>query len=455
MVAAILLAVSLVSTATAAPPFDPARIISDGVFYNSGSMSADAIQTFIRSKNPGCVAGYTCLYDYRESTFSRAADAQCGAYGGAGNERASDIVFKVARTCGVNPQVLLVLLQKESSLVGSTHPTGASYRTATGYGCPDTAPCDTQFYGFYNQVYKAAWAFKRYASTAATRNFQAGKTSQISYHPSASCGSSAVTIANQATAGLYTYTPYQPNAALLAGQPDACSSYGNLNFYRIFSEWFGSTSYTLIQPFVIWYNTAANAAQVGDPVADGENVAGGASQRFARGTIFYSGASGVWSTVGFVDMFYPGAGGPGGPLGFPVGNAAGIADGLSQDFQNGSLFVGPRGTWGPVTGWMRQAYLGVGGGPASIGFPRASQTTVAGGLAQTFERGSIYISGRTGAHPVGGRIDPAYVAAGGPAGALGFPVAEEASWQGGTRQAFEHGTITVTAQGSVAVTTSS
>ena len=183
--------------------------------------------------------------------------------------------------------------------------------------------------------------------------------------------------------------------------------------------------------------------------------AGGLVQSFEWGSMYISGSTGAVPAMGLLDAFYGASGGPGGALGFPVTRGGPVADGLSQDFQNGSLFVGPRGTWGPVTGWMRQAYLGVGGGPASIGFPRASQTTVAGGLAQTFERGSIYISGRTGAHPVGGRIDPAYVAAGGPAGALGFPVAEEASWQGGTRQAFEHGTITVTAQGSVAVTTSS
>ena len=27
-----------------------------------------------------------------------------------------------------------------------------------GYGCPDTAACDAQYYGFFNQVYSAACA---------------------------------------------------------------------------------------------------------------------------------------------------------------------------------------------------------------------------------------------------------------------------------------------------------
>ena len=52
-------------------------------------------------------------------------------------------------------------------------------------------------------------------------------------------------IQNQATAGLYLYTPYRPNAAALAnlyGTGDGCSSYGNRNFWRMFTDWFGSTS---------------------------------------------------------------------------------------------------------------------------------------------------------------------------------------------------------------------
>ena len=35
-----------------------------------------------------------------------------------------------------------------------------------GQGCPDTAACDTRYYGFFNQVYGAAWQLKRYAQPA-------------------------------------------------------------------------------------------------------------------------------------------------------------------------------------------------------------------------------------------------------------------------------------------------
>ena len=53
-----------------------------------------------------------------------------------------------------------------------------------------------------------------------------------------------MTIQNTATASLYNYTPYQPNAAALAAYPgtgDACSAYGNRNFFYLFRKYFGST----------------------------------------------------------------------------------------------------------------------------------------------------------------------------------------------------------------------
>ena len=56
--------------------------------------------------------------------------------------------------------------------------------------------------------------------------------------------SAPVTIQNLATASLYIYTPYQPNAASLAAYPgvgDACSAYGNRNFFFLFQQYFGST----------------------------------------------------------------------------------------------------------------------------------------------------------------------------------------------------------------------
>jgi hypothetical protein len=258
------------------------NIISDQVFYDSGVMSAQQIQSFISGQESGCTAsnGMPCLKDYTQSTSSVAASAgRCTAYAGAASESASQIIFKVAQACGINPQVLIVLLQKEQGLISSTAPTSGAYRSATGYGCPDTAACDSQYYGFFNQVYKAAWQFKQYAYTPASFNFRVG-TFAIAYSPTASCGSSAVNIQNQATASLYNYTPYQPNAAALSnlgGIGDGCSSYGNRNFWVFFNNWFGSATgpvdpLAYVDSTAVTYTASAASIQVSGWVADRTNL---------------------------------------------------------------------------------------------------------------------------------------------------------------------------------------
>jgi hypothetical protein len=118
------------------------------------------------------------------------------------------------------------------------------FQKAMGYGCPDTAPCDAQYYGFYNQMFNAAKQFRSYANNPNSYNHIPGQNNQVRFNPNPACGSSMVYIENKATAGLYNYTPYQPNGAAvgnLNGTGDACSAYGNRNFWRFFNDWFGST----------------------------------------------------------------------------------------------------------------------------------------------------------------------------------------------------------------------
>nr|WP_240148571.1 hypothetical protein [Diaminobutyricibacter tongyongensis] len=225
--------------------FDPGDIISDALFFDGAAMNAADIQTFLNGKVSSCRSGYTCLKDYRQSTTSKAAvSGRCNAYAGAANELASAIIAKVGAACGISQKALIVLLEKEQGLVTDDFPGSGQYRSATGYGCPDTAVCDSQYYGFFNQVYNAALQFKRYAATPTSWNHVAGRVNAVRFSPNAACGSSNVFIQNQATAGLYNYTPYQPNAAALAnlyGTGDGCSSYGNRNFWRMYTDWFGST----------------------------------------------------------------------------------------------------------------------------------------------------------------------------------------------------------------------
>ncbi|TFC77651.1 hypothetical protein E3T23_13135 [Cryobacterium cheniae] len=238
------LAASVRTTDVAADPvgFTPGAIISDYNFYNADSLDEGEIQSFLADRS--CIPrdGSPCLDDYAENTISQPdqGDGHCAAYPGGRNESAARIIAKVSEACFISPKVLLVLLQKEQSLL--TRPSASGYLRATGYGCPDTADCDAQYFGFFNQVYRAAWQFRQYTQEP-ERPYKIG-TVRVGFHPDARCGASSVTIQNQATANLYNYTPYQPNAAALARpgtDGDGCSTHGNLNFWRFYNHWFGAS----------------------------------------------------------------------------------------------------------------------------------------------------------------------------------------------------------------------
>jgi hypothetical protein len=232
------------ATAAVASDFSAGSLIADSVFYDFGTMTEAEIQAFLVQRGRSCVAGeMPCLKDYRENTPTRPQESGlCWGYTGAAGESAARIIRKVATACEINPRVLLVMLEKENSLLTRSRPTARSYQAAMGFGCPDTAPCNTEYYGFSNQVYRAARQFLVYRQNATRYGYQAGRTNTIRYNPDAACGSGPVFIENQATAALYIYTPYQPNAAALAnlyGVGDRCSAYGNRNFWRLFTDWFG------------------------------------------------------------------------------------------------------------------------------------------------------------------------------------------------------------------------
>lgn len=245
------------------------RIIDDNVFYSGGEMSESEIQGFLNSKVPTCDTNgaqasnrsgyatradwgrangnpppYTCLKSYAESVPGRSADQHCSAIN-SGTKYAATIIREVSQACGISSRALIVLLEKEQGLITDDWPWSIQYRSATGYGCPDTAPCDAEYYGFFNQVYNAARQFKNYAANPASFRYKPYQNNTIQYNPSTSCGSSSVFIETRATAGLYNYTPYQPNASALAnmyGSGDSCGAYGNRNFWRMFNDWFGSTT---------------------------------------------------------------------------------------------------------------------------------------------------------------------------------------------------------------------
>ncbi len=298
--------------ATSLANWNPGSIIDDTVMINKSTMSVTQIQTFLNSKVPTCDTNGQQLSEYGGPDLNSDGKVQRWEWGKANfnqttficlknysenSKSAAQIIYNTAQEFSINPQVLIVLLQKEQALVTDTWPLSIQYRSATGYGCPDTAACDTQYYGFTNQVRWSATMFKAILDDSPTwyTPYLVGNN-YIQYNPVSSCGGTTVNIRNRATQALYNYTPYQPNQAALDagyGGGDSCSAHGNRNFYLYFNDWFGSTyapnysssyvsqsSYPSLQPgtqttaFIrirnmgnqTWYDNTTAGANGGKPI---------------------------------------------------------------------------------------------------------------------------------------------------------------------------------------------
>jgi hypothetical protein len=254
--------------------FNASRIIDDSLFYNGNELTPTQIQQFLNARVPVCdtngtklhwsgqtraqwaaansrpLPPYICLKDFvASSTPAKSDSGLCAPIPAYTNRSAAQIIDDVARACNISQKVLLVTLEKEQSLLSDDWPWPVQYEKAMGYYCPDdpTRPgwCAPEYAGFFNQVYNAARQFQRYRQSPTSFNHAVGRTSYVAFQANApSCGGTNLTIQTAATAGLYNYTPYQPNQAALNnlyGTGDSCSAYGNRNFWRMFSDWFGST----------------------------------------------------------------------------------------------------------------------------------------------------------------------------------------------------------------------
>ena len=240
------------SIALSVSDFRAGNIISDYTMSNTSTMNESQIQEFLTKKNP-CGdtniwrANYYSGYKYHiENGKFVCLSQETFEYNGV-KQTAAQVIYEAARDYRINPQVLLVLIEKEQGLVSDTWPNSIQYRSATGFGCPDTAECDSKYYGFRNQVRNAAKLFRDVLDGGYT-NYPVGQNF-IYYNPNFACGGSQVYIENLATSALYRYTPYQPNAAAVANYPGTsyCGAYGNRNFYALFIRWFGDPTSNVIK----------------------------------------------------------------------------------------------------------------------------------------------------------------------------------------------------------------
>jgi hypothetical protein len=186
---------------TNALTFNPGYIISDSDLTDYQSMDQGEIQSFLEKKS-GLLDNYSCK-DTDGITKS-----------------ASEIIYNSALLNKVNPKFLLVMLQKEQSLIEDSTPRQSQYDWAMGYAVCDSCSMDDpkiqKFKGFGNQVDEAAGAQRWYSENAGNGIAKAAGESYI-------IDDELITMANQATANLYTFTPH---------------IHGNYNFWKIWQQWF-------------------------------------------------------------------------------------------------------------------------------------------------------------------------------------------------------------------------
>lgn len=453
--------------------FDASKIIDDALFYDGNAMTAPQVQAFLNQRVPQCWLGRPgyevgkavtwggvrttlaskCTKDYVSPTQSRAANAYCAAYAGGGNETAAQIIQKVGKACGISQRVLLITLEKEQSLISDPWPNNEQYFRAMGYACPDSGPggtanCDPTLGGFFQQVYRAAWQLKVYRAFPNSYNYKPFQNNYIQWHPNASCGGSTVNIQNWATAALYIYTPYRPNQAALNagwGTGDGCSSYGNRNFYNFYKSWFGAptgggSQFEIHSQFQPYYN--ANRDLLGLPAARATTNAGGAvEQRFARGTLYWSAATGVGSVSGGIRTQFEAAGGPGGVLGLPVGHEVAERGWIRQNFQRGVAYWSSATDVGIVRGGIHEQLMKMGGPAGLLGLPIGNESTQNGGTVQRFARGAMYWTPKTNVTWTLGGIGSEFARLGGVSGKLGYPLAPEKAQPGYVGQDFTGGAV--------------
>lgn len=197
--------VFLIPAQNAHAAFNPNFLLSDWDLTDSFSMGLNEIQHFLDR-------GY--LGDYKTEDWE-------------GTTRyAADIILRSAQQNGVSPKFLLVLLQKEQSLVEDDDPSDRQLDWATGYAvcdsCSKDDPAIQRWKGFGKQVNSAAMQF----SDGYLADIETYGSTQGKYGPGieVEIDGEIVVPENAATAALYAYTPHL---------------HGNSNFVNIWDRWFG------------------------------------------------------------------------------------------------------------------------------------------------------------------------------------------------------------------------
>lgn len=235
--------------------------IDDSVFYNYNSMSEAQIANWISSNFPNsCLLSqnYPAEYNnsaWRNNTFKEPLPNN--TFGGVVSP--ARIIWRASQLYGLNPQVVLTTLEKESDLVsGSKGCSAWRYNSAMGYNCwtgaenylknyPDIGIYQTcvqtkSYAGFSPQVDNGTWQLG-FDGKRANGDLSWGGWGNITYYGRMTQGHRARV--NGGTVNYYDgYTTINGEAVYLANGPTA-ALYNYTPFFTrfesIFTGWFGST----------------------------------------------------------------------------------------------------------------------------------------------------------------------------------------------------------------------
>ncbi|WP_380171177.1 M12 family metallo-peptidase [Kineococcus sp. DHX-1] len=190
----------------------------------------------------------------------------------------------------------------------------------------------------------------------------------------------------------------------------------------------------------------AQRGQLGWPTSDAIAVRdGGVVQRFEGGLVYWTAGTGAQVVAGAVLGEYASIGWEGSTLGFPTSGEIGVTGGVVQRFQRGLVYWTPATGAHAVRGAVEGRYAAAGWERSALGFPTSDEIALPGGVVQRFTGGNVYWTPATGAQVVKGAILGEWGRRGWERSRLGWPVGEEVPVAGGVRQQFQGGTLTWTA----------
>ncbi|MCE7006675.1 PQQ-dependent sugar dehydrogenase [Kibdelosporangium philippinense] len=196
-----------------------------------------------------------------------------------------------------------------------------------------------------------------------------------------------------------------------------------------------------------WAALGYETSYLGYPTSDSHatNPAGGFYNRFERGSIFYSDATGAHNVQGAIHDKWAALGYERSYLGYPTTDdtATSPAGGFYNRFQRGSIYYSDATGAHNVQGAIHDKWASLGYENSFIGYPTTDDTATnpAGGFYNHFQRGSIFYSDATGAHNVQGAIQARYAALGYERSYLGYPTVSDRAVSGGYQSDFQNGYI--------------